>query len=112
MSDHISAASGAGGNWTWRSPLIRTALRLRHPQTLRELELIRRIEYSAEKIRAVQRTRLECLLRHAWAETDYYRGILADCGVVRDGQARLDRFTDIPFLTKQLERMNERSVKL
>src|SRR6266702_1249173 len=104
MSDHICGAAGAGGNWNWRSPLIRAALRVRHPEILRELELIRRIEYSAEKIRAVQRTRLECLLRHAWAETDYYREALADCGVARDGQVNLDHFTDIPFLTKKIIR--------
>jgi phenylacetate-CoA ligase len=82
---------------------------------LRELDLIRSIEHSPEKIRAVQRERLEALLRHAWTETDYYREVLEDCGAVRSGRVNLDRFTEIPFLTKKImreqrERLRARSL--
>jgi phenylacetate-coenzyme A ligase PaaK-like adenylate-forming protein len=104
IMSNVSEAAGVRRHRNWRGPLIRAALRSLHPQTLRELDLIRRIEYSAESIRTVQRTRLEDLLRHAWAETDYYREVLAVCGVVRDGRVNLDRFTDIPFLTKKIIR--------
>src|ERR1039458_5458089 len=87
----------ANSHGNWRGPLIRGALRVLHPETLRELDLIRSIELSPEKIRAVQRERLEALLRHAWTETDYYREVLEECGAVRNGRVNLDRFTEIPF---------------
>ena len=94
----------ANSHWNWHGPLIRGALRVVHPDTLRELDLIRSVELSPERIRALQRERLEALLRHAWAETDYYREVLDDCGVVRNGRVNLDRFTEIPFLTKKIMR--------
>ena len=102
MSYKTSGVVGARGNW--RGPLIRAALRVLHPETLRELELIRGIEFSPEKILAVQRERLEALLRHAWTETDYYREVLEECGAVRNGRVNLERFTDIPFLSKNIIR--------
>jgi phenylacetate-CoA ligase len=88
----------------WRAPLIRAALRLQHPQTMRELKLIDSIEYSAQKILAVQRKRLERLLHHAWAQTEYFHQILEECGAVRGGRVNLDRFADVPFLTKKIIR--------
>ena len=33
---------------------------------------------------------------------DYYREVLTECGVVRDGHVDLGRFEQIPFLTKEL----------
>jgi phenylacetate-CoA ligase len=84
--------------------VIRAALRLQHPEVLRELELIRSIERSSVKIGGVRDQRLEHLLHHAWSETDYYREVLESCGVVREGKVKLDRFSDIPFLTKDIIR--------
>jgi phenylacetate-CoA ligase len=103
----INSESATNGNRTlnWRKPLIRASLRLRHPASLREIELIQSLERgSPEKIRAVQQERLAQLLHHAWSQTDYYREVLENCGAVRNGKVNLDRYEDIPFLTKDIIR--------
>jgi len=92
----------AGVNW--RRPLIRAAFHFQHPHVLPELDLIAAIERSPEKIDAVQKRRLEELLFHAWDQTDYYRDVLERCGAVRKGRVHLERFEDIPFLTKKIIR--------
>ena len=88
----------------WRGPLINAAFHFQNPHVLPELDLIRSIEQSPEKIDAIQKRRLEELLLHAWAETDYYHEVLEDCGAVRHGRLNLNRFTEIPFLTKKIIR--------
>jgi len=87
-----------------RKPVILSALRLSGSGVPGELALIAGIEQSADQIAEVQRTRLAKLLRHAWAQVPYYRDVLESCGAVRDGRVNLDRFTDIPFLTKEVIR--------
>ncbi|MGO8829425.1 MAG: phenylacetate--CoA ligase family protein [Steroidobacteraceae bacterium] len=89
----------------WRAPVIRLALRLTDPEVLREIALIESLERaSPDKVRDFQQKRLERLLHHAWRHTDYYRDVLESCGAVRDGKVNLDRFEDIPFLTKDIIR--------
>ncbi len=67
--------------------------------------MIRSIEKtSPDVILGVQRERLQRLLHHAWSETDYYREVLEACGAVKGGRVNLDRFEDIPFLTKEIMR--------
>ncbi|MGO9633204.1 MAG: phenylacetate--CoA ligase family protein [Steroidobacteraceae bacterium] len=100
----VQSPSLASPGWNWRRPLIRAALRFQHAQTLPEVDLISAIERSPGKIEAVQKQRLEQLLRHAWAETDYYREVLERCGAVIEGRVNLERFADIPFLTKKIIR--------
>jgi len=89
----------------WRAPLIRLALRMTNREVLREIALIESLERaSPDKVRDFQQNRLERLLHHAWRHTDYYRDVLESCGAVRDGNVNLDRFEDIPFLTKDIIR--------
>lgn len=87
-----------------RKPAILSLLRASGSGVPEELALIGRIERSAERIAEVQRSRLAELLRHAWSQVPYYREVLESCGAVRDGRVNLDRFTDIPFLTKDVMR--------
>jgi phenylacetate-CoA ligase len=87
-----------------RKPAILSLLRRSGSGVPEELALIGRIERSAERIAEVQRSRLAELLRHAWSQVPYYRDVLESCGAVRDGRVDLDRFTDIPFLTKEVMR--------
>jgi phenylacetate-CoA ligase len=100
----------------WRKPVLRSLLRFQNPHVLRELELIRSIErLPPASIRAVQQERLGKLLHHAWSQTDYYHEVLEACGAVRGGRVNLDRFEDIPFLTKdiirsQAERMRPKTL--
>jgi phenylacetate-CoA ligase len=94
--------SDAGINW--RAPVIRAAFRLHSPEVLRELDLIHSIERSPQRLHAIHEERLEKLLHHAWSQTEYYHDILEHCGVCRNGRVNLDRFSDIPFLTKDIIR--------
>ena len=94
----------AAPNRNWRAPLIRAAFRMQNPEVLRELEVIQSVERSPAKLKAVHEARLEQLLHHAWSQTDYYREVLEACGAVRSGRVNLDRFEDIPFLTKDIIR--------
>src|SRR6266702_4096109 len=88
----------------WRGAIIRAAFRLQNPEVLRELEVIQSVERSPAKLQAIHESRLERLLHHAWSHTDYYREVLEACGAVRSGKVSLDRFEDIPFLTKDIIR--------
>ena len=88
----------------WRAPFIRAAFRLQNLEVLRELEVIQSVERSPARLKAVHEARLEQLLHHAWSQTDYYREVLEACGAVRSGKVNLDRFEDIPFLTKDIIR--------
>ncbi len=88
----------------WRGRLIRAAFRLQNPEVLRELDVISSVERSPERLKATHESRLERLLHHAWSQTDYYHEVLEACGAVRGGKVNLDRFEDIPFLTKDIIR--------
>jgi phenylacetate-CoA ligase len=90
----------------WRRPLLVAGLRLANPLTHRELALLRRLDRApAAEILALHEERLAALLRHAYAQTDYYREALGDLGVVRDGgRVDLGRFEDVPILTKEIIR--------
>ena len=89
----------------WRKPVMEFALRATHYAALREIEVIQSLERAPrQKIVDLQQHRLETLLHHAWSNTDYYRDVLESCGAVRGGVVNLDRFEDIPFLTKDIIR--------
>jgi len=100
-----SFRSGTPRIMNWRKPLIRSIFQMLRPGVLRELELIQSIENSSAAIKHVQRERLQRLLHHAWSTTEYYRDVLEQCGAVTAaGAVNLDRFEDIPFLTKDIIR--------
>lgn len=61
---------------------------------------------------AVQRGRLESLLRHAYQHVPYYREALGDAGVIdRGGKVALDRFTNIPLLDRETLRGNAEALR-
>jgi phenylacetate-CoA ligase len=61
---------------------------------------------------AVQRGRLESLLRHAYQHVPYYREALGDVGVIDpDGKVELDRFTRIPLLDRETLRGNAEALR-
>jgi phenylacetate-CoA ligase len=89
----------------WRRPLILGVWRVTRNPVFRELARIESLQLSSpSRMRELQLQRLERLLRHAWENTEYYREVLDSCGAVRDGKIRLDRFYDVPFLTKDIIR--------
>jgi len=69
-----------------------------------QVSIIHSIERSPQTLRAIHEERLEKLLYRAWSQTDYHHEILEHCGVLRNSRVDLDRFTDIPFLTKDIIR--------
>ncbi len=85
----------------WRKPVVWGLLKAKGSPTPKELKFVRSIERkSPEEIREIQRRRLSELLLHAWEHTEYYRDVLDACGVVRNAKVDLDRFEEIPILTK------------
>ena len=90
---------------SWREPIIKLALRATNSKVLHEIELLESLERAPQaKIVELQQHRLEQLLHHAWRNTDYYHDVLESCGAVRGGVVDLDRFENIPFLTKDIIR--------
>ena len=70
-------------------------------QVLPHLRALRRWQWSSrDECRHLQEERLSALLRHAYGHVPYYRQVLADCGVVVDGNVHLGRFTELPLLDK------------
>lgn len=87
----------------WRKPFIFTFFKATSNPVLQELEFLRRIERkSPGEILNIQNERLAKLLRHAWENTAYYKEALSECGVVVEGKVHLDRFDQIPLLTKEI----------
>jgi phenylacetate-CoA ligase len=72
----------------------------------RRLEELRSLEYcNQEQVAQVQQEKLQALLLGAYEHVPYYRQILGEKKVAdSQGRIHLDRFTDIPFLTKDILR--------
>lgn len=89
----------------WRNPLIYGLLSAsgnRIPKILRE---IHSIEYAhGDEIRAMRDRKLKDILMHAHANVPYYTGILEQADVVAGGEVKLENFSNIPLLTKEIIR--------
>jgi phenylacetate-CoA ligase len=89
----------------WRKPVIHGLLRITGSDIPELLELARGASrLSPDALRDLHRDKLSRLLLHASRETDYYRRILSETGVVREGTVQLENFERIPFLTKEVMR--------
>jgi phenylacetate-CoA ligase len=87
----------------WRKPLLNGIFYLQRNPIPYELKLLRSVEYkSPEYIRSLQEERLKNLLLHTWKNTEYYKQVLEESSVVRNGVVNLERFEDIPILTKDI----------
>ncbi len=89
----------------WRKPVMFGLLYAsgsRIPKNLRE---IAKYEYAGrEELAKLGRTKLERLLFHAYNNVPYYRKVLDKCGLVKNEKVYLDRFCDVPILTKDIIR--------
>jgi phenylacetate-coenzyme A ligase PaaK-like adenylate-forming protein len=97
----------------WRKPLLRAILNVKDTLqgsccgTTRFYDEILALEFSSRgTIEECQTRRLEELLVHCHRHVPYYRRVLEDTGVVRDGKVHLDSFKDAPFLSKDTIREN------
>lgn len=89
----------------WRKPLIGMAFRCSGRPVFNYLKYLKSVEYaSPAQIEVMQNARLEKLLLHAHQNVPYYNKILTETGVVKSGVVHLDRFCNIPILTKDIIR--------
>lgn len=89
----------------WREPFIYFVLYATGSKIPRYLKQIRKYEYlSQEEITELTNRKLEELLFHSYNNVPYYHKILEESDVVVGGQVRLENFSRIPILTKEIIR--------
>jgi len=90
---------------TWRKPVIYSFLYAtgsRIPKILNELK--KSENASSEQVEALARRKLEGILIHSYGNVPYYQKVLHESKVVVNGQVRLENFSKIPILTKDIIR--------
>lgn len=94
----------------WRKGATYVAFRLTRSEALERMRTVDRISsMSRSDVQKYQKQRLTDLLKHAYQTVPYYNEILSDAGVIDDGSVNLDRYSDIPLLTKdELRSENDR----
>jgi len=93
----------------WRKPIYSNILRIKG-STMKYLAEYEKTQwYSSEQLEVYQREQLEKLLKHAANHVPYYRETMQEHGLIRNGNVLLDKFTDLPILTKDIlrERFDE-----
>lgn len=95
----------------WRKPIYSTILRMKGSVMKYLAEYEKTQWYSLEQIKEYQRKELEKLLRHASQHVPYYRKIMQEYGVMRNDDIIIDRFTNLPFLTKSIIRQHFEELK-
>lgn len=89
----------------WRKPVIYFLLYVSGSKIPKYLKQIKKYEYlSADELRELTNTKLERLLLHAYRNVPYYHRILEQSGVITDGTVKLEKFSQIPILTKEILR--------
>ena len=89
----------------WRKIIIYALFYSSGSKIPRYLEEINNLENSSiEKIRDYQSRKLKKLLFYSWENVPYYRRILEEVGVVKNGKVILNNFCKIPILTKNIDR--------
>ena len=89
----------------YRKYLILALLFLSGRKVGRHLREIQQLEKaSADEVKQHTEQNLKKLLLHAARNVPYYSRILPECGVIADGTVRLENFSRIPLLTKDIIR--------
>ena len=95
----------------WRKPVIFAALHLTGSKIP---EYIKEIKYASsllpDKVAEYQEEKLERLLLQAYKHVPYYHRILPEAGVVLGDKVHLENFQNIPILTKEIIREEERNL--
>lgn len=95
----------------WRKPIIYSLFYLsgnRIPQYLRQIKHLESL--SQQDHQSYCQQQLSKLLLHSFTHVPYYREILGDCKVVVNGQTKLENFTSLPILTKDIIRQQGRQL--
>ncbi len=89
----------------WRKPLIKSWLILTGSRLPSYYRQIKALEYASRPaIESLQKAKLERLLLHAARGCPYYAKILSGAGVERHSRINLEKFSNIPILTKEIIR--------
>ena len=68
--------------------------------------------WAHDEVHALAQQRLAGLLRHSWERVPYYREVLSASGVVEgSGSPNLERFTKVPFLSKETMRSRQEELR-
>lgn len=87
----------------WRKPLIYCLLYATGSKIPQHLKFFKRCEHlSYEEIKQITDRKLKELLVHAYHNVPYYNRILKQSGVIDGQEVRLERFSEIPILTKSI----------
>ncbi len=89
----------------WRKPVIYWLLFAGGSRIPRHLKTIKQLEFAGqEQIEELTNRKLEQLLLHAYNNVPYYHKLLPQCGVIIEGKVKLENFSRIPVLTKEIIR--------
>lgn len=89
----------------WRKPVIFGLLKATGSQVPTCLKQINDVEFLIkDQLYAYQDEKLCKLLRHAYDKVPYYRALLGDHKVVVNDDVHLERFSELPLLTKTIIR--------
>ncbi len=89
----------------WRKPLIYSLLYASGSKIPENLKQIRKYEYAGrQELDEVRWRKLEKLLIHAYKNVPYYHRVLENCGAIGPGKVNLEKFSEIPVLTKGIIR--------
>ena len=87
----------------WRKPLFLLILNSCGYRVSGILKYLSSIEFSSpDQIAELQAQKLKEILLHSYKNVPYYRKIFSESGLIRDGEVYLDKFTELPFLTKDI----------
>jgi len=89
----------------WRKPVIYSLLYASGSKIPKNLSQIKEWEFvSREEIEKLSRRKLKNLLLHSYNNVPYYHKVLQESKIVVGAQVRLENFSRIPVLTKQIIR--------
>jgi phenylacetate-CoA ligase len=87
----------------WRKPMISLLSLLQGSKRMKYYnEIIRYSRMTENELKKLQEDKLKKLLLHAHDHVRYYKEVLSESGVVRNGKVDLKNFERIPILTKDI----------
>lgn len=93
-------------NFNWRKPIIYFLLYLSGSKIPKYLNFIKNTEgYSKKELDDYQKNKLKKILLYSYNNVSYYKKIFDEINLFKkDGSLNFEKFTSIPFLTKEIIR--------